>query len=127
MIASDKEVAQLASWPEGVRIEALKRIVPRKKIKEILQESGVEATRCLRLPAWFAVWFVIALGLFSRDSYRQVFRWLAPYRKGGTPGRSTLCESRHRLGAALLRRLYEAVVVLLGQPDTPGRSMAACG
>jgi hypothetical protein len=72
------------------------------------------------LPAWFAVWFVIGLGLFGRESYRQVFRWLAPYRKGGTPGRSTLCEARHRLGVALLRRLYEAVVVLLGKPDTPG-------
>lgn len=120
MIASDKEVAQLASWPERVRIEALKRIVPQKKVQEVLQQSGAEATRCLRLPAWFAVWFVIALGLFGRDSYRQVFRWLAPYRKGGTPGRSTLCEARRRLGAALLRRLYEAVVVLLGQSDTPG-------
>lgn len=120
MFASDKEVAQLASWPERVRIEALKRIVPLKKIKEILQQSRMEETRCLRLPAWFGVWFVIALGLFGRDSYRQVFRWLAPYRKGGTPCRSTLCEARRRLGVALLRRLHEAVIVLLGKPNTPG-------
>jgi hypothetical protein len=120
MIASNKEVAQLASWPERVRIDALKRIVPQKKIKQILHQTRRQATRCHRLPAWFTVWFVIALGLFGMDSYRQVFRWLAPYRKGGTPGRSTLCEARRRLGAALLRRLHEAVVVLLGQPDTPG-------
>ncbi len=120
MIASDKEVADLASWPARVRIEALKRIVSKKQIKEILEQSGVEATRCLRLPAWFAVWFVIGLGLFGQDSYRQVFRWLTPYRKNGTPGRSTLCEARHRLGVALLRRLHESVVVLLGKPETPG-------
>lgn len=120
MIASNKEVAQLASWPERVRIEALKRIVPRAKIKQVLQQMGGQATRCWRVPAWFSVWFVIALGLFGCDSYRQVFRWLTPYRKGGTPGRSTLCEARRRLGVALLRRLHEAVVVLLGKPDTPG-------
>ena len=42
------------------------------------------------------VWFVMALGLFCRDSYRQVFRWLQPYRRDGTPGRSTLCEARKR-------------------------------
>jgi hypothetical protein len=40
------------------------------------------------------VWFVIAMALFCRDSYRQVFRWLHRFRPGGTPGRSTLCEAR---------------------------------
>ncbi|MCH7688111.1 MAG: transposase domain-containing protein, partial [Planctomycetes bacterium] len=68
----------------------------------------------------FLVWFVVALGLFCRDSYRQVFRWLAPYRRRGTPGRSTLCEARRRLGVGVLRRLYEGVVKLLGRPETPG-------
>jgi hypothetical protein len=43
------------------------------------------------------VWFVIAMVLFCRDSYRQVFRWLHRFRKGGTPGRSTLCKARRSL------------------------------
>ena len=116
MIASGKEAAQLASWPARERIEALKRIVPRVKVKEILAESRT----CRRLPGWFMVWFVIALGLFCRDSYEQVFRWLGPYRKQGTPGRSTLCEARKRLGVGVMRRLGEAVVTLLGKRDTPG-------
>jgi hypothetical protein len=66
------------------------------------------------------VWFVISLGLFCRDSYRQVFRWLQPYRENGTPPRSSLCEARQRLGVAPLRRLYETIVKLLGTPNTPG-------
>lgn len=120
MISSDKEVAQLASWPVRDRIEALKRIVPRTKVKEVLQRLGTAEHKCPRLPSWFMVWFVIALGLFCRDSYRQVSRWLQPYRRNGTPPRSSLCEARQRLGVAPLRVLYEVVVELLGKLNTPG-------
>lgn len=120
MIASGKEAAQLASWPARLRIEALKRIVPRAKVKEIIAQSRTSQGTSRRLPAWFMVWFVIALGLFCRDSYRQVFRWLGPYRKQGTPGRSTLCEARLRLGVAVMRRMAEAIVTLLGKRETPG-------
>jgi hypothetical protein len=63
---------------------------------------------------------VVGIGLFCRDSYRQVFKWLQPFRRTGTPGRSTLCMARHRLGVAPLRRLSERVVGLLAAPDTPG-------
>src|SRR5437764_9954393 len=74
----------------------------------------------MRLPAWFMVWFVIALGLFCRDSYRQVFKWLQPFRRKGTPGRSTFCEARQRLGVAPLRHLTQLVVQLQATPETPG-------
>ena len=66
------------------------------------------------------VWFVIALGLFCRDSYRQVFKWLQPYRRHGTPGRSTFCEARQRLGVAPLFQLAQQVVELQAAPQTPG-------
>ena len=75
---------------------------------------------CRRLPDGFMVWFVIAMGLFCRDSYRQVHRGLRSRGRTGTPGRSTLCEARHRIGVAPLRALAQAVVRLLGTPDTPG-------
>ena len=120
MIASDMEVAELASWPVQDRMKALKRIVPKAKVKEILQQCAASGGKCPRLPAWFMVWFAIALGLFCRDSYRQVFRWLQPYRRKGTPQRSSLCEARQRLGVAPLRRLHDTVVELLGKQDTPG-------
>jgi hypothetical protein len=72
------------------------------------------------LPAWFLVWFVIALGLFCRDCSRPVFRWLQPFRRGATPRRTTLCEARKRLGVAPMRLLAEQVIRLQGKPATPG-------
>ena len=120
MIDVCKDACDLASWPARERIRALKRIIPRRKVEGVLQNCALADRGCRRVPGWFAVWFVVALGLFGRDSYRQVFRWLSPHRRRGTPGRSTLCEVRRRVGAGVLRRLYEGVVKLLGKPETPG-------
>jgi hypothetical protein len=114
------ETATLAQWPTAERIRALKRIIPRARIHAVLRRTGHARRRYLRLPAWFMVWFVIALGLFCRDSYRQVFKWLQPFRRKGTPGRSTFCEARQRLGAAPLLQLAQQVVQLQATPQTPG-------
>src|SRR3954449_7024528 len=113
-----KEADALASWPTQERLRALKRIIPRARVEDALARCGHDRAVCPRLPGWFLVWFVIALGLFCRDCYRQVFRWLQPYRKGGTPGRSTICEARKRLGVAPMRRLAERVIRLQGTPQT---------
>jgi hypothetical protein len=115
-----KEVDALASWPTRERTRALKRIIPRARVEDVLARSGRDRTVCPRLPGWFMVWFIIALGLFCRDCYRQVFRWLQPYRPGANPPRSTFCEARQRLGVAPMRHLADAVVRLLGRPETTG-------
>ncbi|APW63202.1 IS4 family transposase [Paludisphaera borealis] len=120
MIDIRKEADALASWPTHDRLRALKRILPRARVEDILARTGQDRSPCSRLPGWFMVWFVVALGLFSRDCYRQVFRWLQPYRPGGVPPRSTFCEARRRLGLAPLRLLAREVVRLLGRPLTPG-------
>lgn len=120
MIDIRKEADACASWPTRERLRALKRIIPRAHLEEVLARTGHDRSVCPRLPAWFMTWFVIALGLFCRDCYRQVFRWLQPYRKGGTPGRTTLCAARQRLGVAPMRLLANQVIRLQGQPDTPG-------
>ena len=60
------------------------------------------------------VWFVIALGLFCRDSYRQVFRWLKRFDvDAGTPGRSTMCIARQRY--MLLCNLFDGFNLLREQ------------
>ena len=84
MIDIDTEVDALASWPTRERIRALKRIIPRARVEEVLARTGRDRPDCPRLPGWFMVWFVIALGLFCRDCYRQVFRWLQPFRPNAT-------------------------------------------
>lgn len=114
------DAATLAQWPTAERVRALKRIIPRAKVQALLRRTGHGRRRYLRLPAWFMVWFVIALGLFCRDSYRQVFKWLQPFRRHGTPGRSTLCEARQRLGVAPLHQLVSHVIELQATPETPG-------
>jgi Insertion element 4 transposase N-terminal/Transposase DDE domain len=114
------ESATLAQWPTAERVRALKRIIPRAKVHAVLRATGHAQRRYLRLPAWFMVWFVIGLGLFCRDSYRQVFKWLQSFRPKGTPGRSTFCEARQRLGPAPLLRLAQEVVQLQATPETPG-------
>jgi len=114
------DAATLAQWPTAERLRALKRIIPRANIQAVLRHTGHARRRYLRLPAWFMVWFVIALGLFCRDSYRQVFKWLQPFRRKGTPGRSTFCEARQRLGVAPILQLAQQVVQLQATPQTPG-------
>lgn len=118
MLALDQEFAQVRRQPTAERLKALKRIIPCSTIKGILKEGGYERP-CRRLPKWFMVWFVVGLGLFASDCYRQIFRWLQPFRRKATPLRSTLCEARQRLGVAPLRRLYERVVRWLATRRTP--------
>ncbi len=120
MIDLRQETDALASWPTGERLRALQRIIPRAQVEEALARTGHDRVVCKRLPGWFMVWFLIALGLCCRDCYRQIFRWLQPFRPGAVPGRSTLCEARKRLGIAPLRILAEQMIQLLGRPETPG-------
>ena len=117
VLSKDADVS--VRWPTAERISALKRIVPRKAIEKSLRPSQHKHRHCSRLPRWFMVWFVIALGLFCRDSYRQVFRWIQRFLPDGTPGRSTLCEARKSLGVAPLRRLADAIIELPGKLETP--------
>jgi Insertion element 4 transposase N-terminal/Transposase DDE domain len=102
------------------RLNALYRIIPRDKVKRILARTGRHRVSCSRLPAVFMVYFLLAMGLFCTDCYRQVFRWLRPWKKGTVPGRSTLCEARRRLGLVPLVKLAREVVKLLAEPHTQG-------
>jgi len=101
------------------RVQALKRIISKKAILRALKGGACQHRYCRRLPRWFMVWFAIAMSLFSRDSYRQVYKWLERFQKKQTPGRSTLCEARQSIGPGPLRRLAEDVVELQATPDTP--------
>lgn len=120
MHSLNTDAVTLAQWPTAERGRALKRIIPRAKVQAILRRTGHARRHYPRLPAWFMVWFVMALGLCCRDSDRQVFKWLQPFRRQGTPGRSTFCEARQRLGVAPLHGLVQQVIELQATPDTPG-------
>ena len=120
MNALQHEVEQLAQQPSAERVRALQRIIPRAAVQDALRAAGQHQRRCPRLPKWFMVWFVIALALFCTDRYAQVYKWLQRWRRRGTPGRSTLCEARQRLGVAPLRVLADRVVSLQATPQMSG-------
>lgn len=120
MHALQREIAELAQQPNAERLRGLKRIIAPHDVQAVLHATGQDQRHCSRLPPAFMVWFVIALGLFCTDCHRQVYRWLQPYRRRGTPGRSTLCMARQSLGIAPLRLLAQRVMRLLGTPTTEG-------
>lgn len=111
---------ELACVSQANRLEGLRRIIPRPLIKQVLHQCGLDRRRCLRMPPGLLVWFVVGLGLFCRDCYKQVYRWLKDWDSDGVPGRSTLCEARRRLGVRPLVHLASRVVRLLAVPGTPG-------
>ena len=119
MFGIGREVAAVAADFNPERLRGLKRIIPASTIQSTLRETG-QTRRCPALSKHLVVWFVVALGLFSTDNYRQVFRWLRPGRLGNAVLRSTLCEARRRLGVAPVQRLFERVVRLLATAATPG-------
>jgi hypothetical protein len=117
MFSLGKEAVALS---RAQRVAALYRIIPREKVKRALRKSGRDRSYCARVSGVFLVFFVLALGLFCPDSYCQVFRWMKRWKEGATPGRSTLCEARKRLGVSPLVILAKDIVKLLATPDTQG-------
>lgn len=116
MLTLHTEVAALS---RADCLAGLKRIIPNSRINQVLRQSGKDRSFCPRLPPVSVVRFVMGLGFFCRDCYRQVFRWINP----GTavPGRSTLCEARQRVGVRPLVELARGTVRLLAEPTTtPG-------
>jgi hypothetical protein len=64
---------------------------------------------------------VLAMGLFTHVPIRQVFKLCRRLRMDeDTPGRSSLCEGRKRLGFEPVKYLHEHVVHPLATPETPG-------
>jgi len=120
MVHIGTEAVELQHWSAHQRLSALKSILPPRKVLAALHHSGGGQSHCPRVGDIFMIWFVIALGLCCRDCYRQVYRWLVPWKKNDVPGRSTLCMARQRVGVAPLVRLARSVVQLLADPHTPG-------
>jgi hypothetical protein len=78
------------------------------------------------------VYFVMAMALFYGDSYEEVMRKLADgldymgtWRKDWeTPSPGGLCHARQRLGAKVVRELYERVAVPCAMRSTKGAWLA---
>ena len=124
----------VATLPAGSRITdyislgVIARFFPLEKIREILHETKRASQRERDLPAHVVVYYVIALALYMRSSYREVLRcllegvqWLLdPSTAVKVAGKSGISQARSRLGSEPLKKLYAAVVSPLAEPRTRG-------
>jgi Transposase DDE domain/Insertion element 4 transposase N-terminal len=110
----------LQQQPTQQRVAALKRIIPRAAVQQVLRQTGRAHRHCPRLPLWLVVWLVIGMGLFAADSLPIIFKHLQPFVFAATPASNTISQARLALGVLALRLLARLVVKLLCQADTPG-------
>jgi len=124
----------VASLPAGSRITdyislgVVARCFPREKVDEVLRQTERTSARERDLPAHVVVYYVIALALYMRSSYREVLRcllegvqWLLdPSVKVKVAGKSGISQARSRLGAEPVRQLYDAVVMPIAEKRTKG-------
>jgi Insertion element 4 transposase N-terminal/Transposase DDE domain len=124
----------VASLPAGSRITdyislgVVAKFFPREKVDTVLERTGRASVRERDLPAHVVVYYVIALALYMRSSYREVLRcllegvqWLLdPSSPVKVAGKSGISQARSRLGAEPMKALYDAVVAPLAEAHTKG-------
>jgi hypothetical protein len=124
----------VASLPAGSRITdyislgVVAKFFPREKVDAVLERTGRASVRERDLPAHVVVYYVIALALYMRSSYREVLRcllegvqWLLdPSASIKVAGKSGISQARSRLGPEPVKALYEAVVAPIAQAQTKG-------
>jgi hypothetical protein len=124
----------IATLPAGSRITdyislgVIARFFPLEKVRGVLERTGRTSVRERDLPAHVVVYYVIALGLYMRSSYREVLRcllegvqWLLdPSSTVKVAGKSGISQARSRLGVEPVKALYEAVVTPMAERRTKG-------
>lgn len=121
-----------ASLTDAIGIGTLTRLVPRELVDEVVASAGRTEIRKNKLPARVMVYFVMAMALFYGDSYEEVMRklaggleYLGTWRKGWeAPSPGGLCRARQRLGAEVMREVYERVAVPCAMRSTKGAWLA---
>jgi Insertion element 4 transposase N-terminal/Transposase DDE domain len=115
-----------------IGIGTLTRLVPRELVDEVVSSAGRKEIRRNKLPARVMVYFVMAMALFYGDSYEEVMRKLADgldyvgtwRREWEMPSPGGLCHARQRLGAEVMREIYERVAVPCAMRSTKGAWLA---
>jgi len=103
------------------RLAGLEQIISSATVRQALLETGRVNGRGCVLTHEVMLWVVLAMGLLTNLPIRQVFKHARRLRRDEkTPGRSSLCEGRRRLGVEPIRRLFQSVVRPLATPQTPG-------
>ncbi len=124
----------VASLPAGSRITdyislgVIAKFFPAERVREVLHETQRASLRERDLPAHVVVYYVIALALYMRSSYREVLRcllegvqWLLdPSTPRRVAGKSGISQARSRLGPEPLKKLYAAIVAPIAGRQAKG-------
>jgi Insertion element 4 transposase N-terminal/Transposase DDE domain len=124
----------VATLPAGSRITdyislgVIARFFPLEKVHAVLEKTGRASRRERDLPAHVVMYYVIALALYMRSSYREVLRcllegvqWLLdPSSAVKVAGKSGISQAGSRLGADPVKALYELVVTPMAERPTKG-------
>lgn len=113
--------------PIHINLDAVIDTFSRKLIDEILEETGRTSRRVRKLPAYLMMYYVIALGLMTSVSAREVLRRLThklresiEWPEHWIATRSAITQARERLGPDPVRRLFERLVRPIAKRSTIG-------
>lgn len=124
----------VAILPPGSRITdyislgVIAKAFPLTSIRAVLADTHKASVRQRDLPAHVVVYYVIALALYMRSSYREVLRcllegiqWLRdPSANVKVAGKSGISQARTRLGWEPLRQLHDELVKPIAVETTHG-------
>jgi len=103
------------------RLAGLEQIISHREMRQALEVCGCVNERACKLTHEVMLQVVLGMGVLTDMPIRQVFKHARRLHVGEkTPGRSSLCEARQRLGVEPLRQLFQQVVRPLARPETPG-------
>lgn len=113
---------------DRVAVGVLTQAFPQSLVDEVLAETGRVQQRNRLLPARLVVYFVLAMCLFSGQSYEEVARLLTAGLQGArrwraswvVPSTAAIWKARSRLGVAPLRQLFARVCRPVATPGTQG-------
>ncbi|MGB8834202.1 MAG: IS4 family transposase, partial [Candidatus Sulfotelmatobacter sp.] len=103
------------------RLDGLGKVIPPEVIEQALVATGRDKQKACKLSHRVMLWVILAMGVLTHLSLRQVFRHARRMHLGDKlPSRSNLCEGRQRLGVEPVRHLFGQVVRPLASLNTPG-------
>jgi hypothetical protein len=124
----------VAELPAGSRITdfislgVISKTFPAEQIRQIISDAGKASQRQRELPAHVVLYYVIALALYMRSSYREVLRcllegiqWLkGPGETLRVTGKSGISQARSRLGFEAVKCVHDEIVKPIATDKTRG-------
>jgi len=124
----------VAELPSGTRITdyislgVITKTFPQETIKAVLRDTERTSIRNRDLPTHVTIYYVIAMALYMRASYREVLRclteglrWLlGPGETLKITGKSGISQARTRLGWQPVKKLHDEIVKPIANESTKG-------